>query len=57
MTAKAWYQAQSLCDAVETANAELAAQRTVLAATLAGEARALRAITHVVIEEMLQRLQ
>lgn len=57
MTAKAWTQAQSLYDAVETANAEFAAQRRELAATLAGEARALRAITHVVIKEMLQRLQ
>lgn len=57
MTAKVWYQAQSLYDAAETANAELAAQRTELAASLTGEARALRAITHVVIEEMLQRLQ
>lgn len=57
MTAKAWEQGQSLYEAVELANAALAAQRSELAATLAGEARALRAITHVVIREMLQRLQ
>lgn len=57
MTAKVWDQARSLYDAVELTNAELAAARGELAATLAGEARALRAITHVVIKEMLQRLQ
>lgn len=57
MTAKVWDQAHSLYDAVESTNAELAAARSELAATLAGEARALRAITHVVLKEMLQRLQ
>jgi serine/threonine-protein kinase HipA len=57
LCAKTWEQAQVLYEAVESDNAALSQARAELSATLAGEGRSLRAIIHVVINEMTQLLR
>ncbi|MFC0401186.1 hypothetical protein [Paraburkholderia rhizosphaerae] len=49
-------EADALLAAVNAQNAAMLAERPHLAATFGGEMRCLRAICHVVIREMVERL-
>tara|TARA_R110000850_G_scaffold277144_4_gene424205 strand:- start:5775 stop:5933 length:159 start_codon:yes stop_codon:yes gene_type:complete len=49
-------QAHLVYEHIQTENQELLAHRPQLAATLAGELRCLRAILHLIIQEMARRI-
>jgi len=56
LRSRASLQAEALCAEVEAANAETARTRPELAATMAGEARCVRAIVHTVVKPMTRQL-
>lgn len=56
LRSRAWLLAEALCAELEAANAETARTRPELAATMAGEARCVRAIVHTVVKQMTRQL-